>query len=213
MRGKRPAIPHLLTRWGLIPAHAGKTADSQPRPPSPPAHPRACGENKGVAVLGKGMKGSSPRMRGKLSTSLRAGKAGRLIPAHAGKTAHLASGDAPAPAHPRACGENLKFGSVGSEMEGSSPRMRGKPIGSASTAGMPRLIPAHAGKTPRPSSSPKPMWAHPRACGENGREGEYVRTVEGSSPRMRGKPIRQTGTVRAAWLIPAHAGKTSSCAP
>ena len=66
-----------------------------------------CGENKGVAVLGKGMKGSSPRVRGKLIGCAGVRVDDGLIPAHAGKTLFHDPVLRPSGAHPRACGENL----------------------------------------------------------------------------------------------------------
>ena len=45
-------------------------------------------------------------------------------------------------------------------------------------------------------------------CGENYRVGEYVHTVEGSSPRVRGKPSVRMDEMMPAWLSPACAGKT-----
>ena len=65
MRGK------LFTRLGdseharLIPAHAGKTPDTQNGTCAVGAHPRACGENSDSRVVGSKCEGSSPRMRGK----------------------------------------------------------------------------------------------------------------------------------------------------
>ena len=66
MRGKRLSAPTPVHESGLIPAHAGKTANVHDRPQGNRAHPRACGENGLTqAPLADGM-GSSPRMRGKL---------------------------------------------------------------------------------------------------------------------------------------------------
>ena len=138
------------------------------------AHPHVCGENKGVAVLGKGMKGSSPRVRGKLigcagvrvDDGLIPAHAGKLysttpccalrglIPAHAGKTCpgllavHLET------AHPRACGENSEDSKKATNFEGSSPRMRGKRAWRYPVVVVTGLIPAHAGKTKVPGAGP-----------------------------------------------------------
>ena len=73
---------------------------------------------------------------------------------------------------------------------------------------LPRLIPAHAGKT---SGRPSPAAlgrAHPRSRGEN--EGGHVDVDagRGSSPLTRGKPARLPDTSPGSGLIPAHAGKT-----
>ena len=71
---------------GLIPAHAGKT--TRLKAPATPgrAHPRSRGENgKGVNIAQPRI-GSSPLTRGKHDGLVADRPAGRLIPAHAGKT-------------------------------------------------------------------------------------------------------------------------------
>ena len=92
-RGK----PHLAGQppqsGGLIPAHAGKTASKWNKPSEKPAHPRSRGENAFLTFFALLCFGSSPLTRGKLSHSRRERCGGRLIPAHAGKTAE-ASGRA-----------------------------------------------------------------------------------------------------------------------
>ena len=50
--------------------------------------------------------------------------------------------------------------------------------------------------------------AHPRACGENGRDFGDPLVRRGSSPRVRGKRRRPRGGDLARRLIPARAGKT-----
>ena len=86
VRGKRDLRQVLLCRVRLIPARAGKTTRRRPVSPSPPAHPRACGENVLAASSASSTPGSSPRVRGKRHrrrvVSIRVG----LIPARAGKT-------------------------------------------------------------------------------------------------------------------------------
>ena len=75
---------------------------------------------------------------------------------------------------------------------------------------LPRLIPAHAGKT---SGRPSPAAlgrAHPRSRGEN--EGGHVDVDagRGSSPLTRGKRLNRVLNRVGAGLIPAHAGKTDT---
>ena len=85
-RGKpvRQDARHLPPR--LIPAHAGKTADSCGRPPACRAHPRSRGENPGVRNDVSDRGGSSPLTRGKHRYDRGPSVCRRLIPAHAGKT-------------------------------------------------------------------------------------------------------------------------------
>ena len=49
VRGKLSALIFEILIFGLIPACAGKTLSTPPRPASSPAHPRVCGENNFAA--------------------------------------------------------------------------------------------------------------------------------------------------------------------
>ena len=132
----------------------------------------------------------------------------RLIPAHAGKT-NLKRNVVSAPwAHPRSRGENVSVFSTDGRPPGSSPLTRGKPTRSPASPSTPRLIPAHAGKTPgRPRRCP-PATAHPRSRGENGGVNVTLIETDGSSPLTRGKPWSLRPVPSCGRLIPAHAGKT-----
>ena len=66
-RGKLMAPPSRHTGGGLIPAHAGKTVDHDPRPVDDGAHPRSRGENPASYGGRGGLSGSSPLTRGKRS--------------------------------------------------------------------------------------------------------------------------------------------------
>ena len=91
---------------------------------------------------------------------------------------------------------------------GSSPLTRGKQT-NAALAGPPgRLIPAHAGKTPRRHRVAASLPAHPRSRGENGRCSLSFSLLRGSSPLTRGKRGLVVACEVGARLIPAHAGKT-----
>ena len=94
------------------------------------------------------------------------------------------------------------------EVAGSSPLTRGKPSLGVSRGNVLRLIPAHAGKTVRPSSVLTPDRAHPRSRGENAWPGRFAILSRGSSPLTRGKLGAVGVGERVVRLIPAHAGKT-----
>ena len=172
------------------------------------AHPRACGENIHDSLTRTRTRGSSPRVRGKqffhpiliVSTG--------LIPARAGKTTHWCGRWTRCSAHPRACGENEIARAEDVNGNGSSPRVRGKPVELDRVSRADRLIPARAGKTTRDPSSRSGLWAHPRACGENWANAGKTVPFEGSSPRVRGKRGRGREGRRLRGLIPARAGKT-----
>ena len=152
MRGKPTFLTLDLPAARLIPAHAGKTPSRFLSSASKRAHPRACGENSDPPFSTLWIKGSSPRMRGKHAGGVTAEGGLGLIPAHAGKTCGPAAGWSGAGAHPRACGENAESNLALAQLEGSSPRMRGKPSRVATRSLRDRLIPAHAGKTAKRAS-------------------------------------------------------------
>ena len=71
----------------------------------------------------------------------------RITPAHAGKTASTSTISTKTADHPRACGENEKVQRVLLPLLGSPPRMRGKRLREHIDREIPRITPAHAGKT------------------------------------------------------------------
>ena len=91
------------------------------------AHPRSRGETLTERELVVPTLGSSPLTRGKLLDLAGRARDRGLIPAHAGKTRHVASAIR--------------------RIEGSSPLTRGKRVPRGARQGPLRLIPAHAGKT------------------------------------------------------------------
>ena len=187
VRGKQSAVEAIPRPPRLIPARAGKTRVLLRCSDDSPAHPRACGENANNERPRVMTTGSSPRVRGKQSAVEAIPRPPRLIPARAGKTTCRCTGSWRRTAHPRACGENKGTVLPAPSQHGSSPRVRGKPGASTTTARscgliparagkqdlaaprgpLGRLIPARAGKTGSASPGSSRRSAHPRACGEN----------------------------------------------
>ena len=187
MRGKRSAAHRSAGARRIIPAHAGQTPPRMSVTLTPADHPRACGANTNQSQRNKQQHGSSPRMRGKPAPlSLGLWWTG-IIPAHAGQTPMLVAGNIPAEDHPRACGANTNPEQITDGAQGSSPRMRGKPLCDKKQVGAVRIIPAHAGQTSACGSISSFMSDHPRACGANILSAVTALATRGSSPRMRGK--------------------------
>ena len=186
-RGKPRRTSGCRPPGRLIPAHAGKTPQTTPSRPSPPAHPRSRGENQAFDPTADGDDGSSPLTRGKRSVSATPTVVVGLIPAHAGKTKCTQHVEPPSQAHPRSRGENAWCTTGGQPAIGSSPLTRGKlgDLLTLHTEG--RLIPAHAGKTQLPGAPTPHSWAHPRSRGENTTDVKNIRIETGSSPLTRGK--------------------------
>ena len=146
-RGKRPGRCVLLRRPGLIPARAGKTVPLMAVTFVAAAHPRAGGENVNRVRTAHYTLGSSPRGRGKRSSSPTHETAAGLIPARAGKTVEWQPRRLPERAHPRAGGENSEAILAQIADIGSSPRGRRKLSDGLDQVENARLIPARAEKT------------------------------------------------------------------
>ena len=172
------------------------------------AHPRSRGENLIPTVMQLSSVGSSPLTRGKLEDMCGVSLSRGLIPAHAGKTPTGARGPASCRAHPRSRGENRWGRGFAGREAGSSPLTRGKPPPSGRYQAVPRLIPAHAGKTTPARCASEGPGAHPRSRGENCSSSTHTRSGRGSSPLTRGKRVDRRSPISCPRLIPAHAGKT-----
>ena len=207
-RGKPEARSYRQPSRRLIPAHAGKTAGPRRPAHGSGAHPRSRGENTSCEATAIAVNGSSPLTRGKLRDQETQRVGGGLIPAHAGKTTRAACRPRGTRAHPRSRGENARPRCGARDPVGSSPLTRGKLVGRQSFACVLRLIPAHAGKTPRNRRSCRCRRAHPRSRGENSIPPVTRAAWRGSSPLTRGKHALVGAGAGGVRLIPAHAGKT-----
>ena len=167
------------TRFGLIPAHAGKTSRRTRPREKWWAHPRSRGEN-GVRVQARRTsEGSSPLTRGK-----------RVFPALALVDVGL-----------------IPASSCGTPSQGSSPLTRGKPGCAGFSRSRRGLIPAHAGKTERLGLTVPTIRAHPRSRGENPTLLITTPHVQGSSPLTRGKPTRAATVTAPARAHPRSRGE------
>ena len=72
------------------------------------------------------------------------------------------------------------------------------------------IIPAYAGNTVAWIRVGKPVWDHPRVCGEHLAILFALLRLVGSSPRMRGTRTRKCAEENGAGIIPAYAGNTAA---
>ncbi len=132
----------------------------------------------------------------------------RIIPAPAGNT-YRPKALLPSPAdHPRACGEHGRGARELGPFPGSSPRLRGTPLGKGDCLRRQRIIPAPAGNTCAEQQNQQTRPDHPRACGEHVCRCMDTASCLGSSPRLRGTPGMHIGHDCHARIIPAPAGNT-----
>ena len=159
-------------------------------PPTPcpwRAHPHSRGENPSRSDWLVGGTGSSPLTRGKQVEARAQARDHGLIPTHAGKTLDVKIAAFRLRAHPHSRGENSPSSPRPSAGRGSSPLTRGKPSARAISPGTNGLIPTHAGKTTRCSSTWNSRRAHPHSRGENMTSSRCIQPGLGSSPLTRGK--------------------------
>ena len=90
---------------GIIPAGAGRSGRVAADGLGDGDHPRGCGEKAPAYSPGLPCAGSSPRVRGKGSSSVRVSEMFRIIPAGAGKSGLLVLPCRSLRDHPRGCGE------------------------------------------------------------------------------------------------------------
>ncbi len=124
-RGTGAARRPARTNGRLIPAHAGNRSRTGSSRGWAAAHPRARGEQASEQRSIDAGAGSSPRTRGTGGRRPQDVVVRRLIPAHAGNRARSRPSTRPAPAHPRARGEQVVVIYLLTGLIGSSPRTRG----------------------------------------------------------------------------------------
>ena len=208
VRGKLPTFAYRAFHRRIIPARAGQTSRTQGHRRSAPDHPRACGAN---SIRGSKVQlpaGSSPRVRGKPATGRGQFEPHRIIPARAGQTSRSNGRLWRASDHPRACGANAALIMKTAYRGGSSPRVRGKLVVDELLVVRVRIIPARAGQTDGHGIEPWSRSDHPRACGANSLASFLLLSFDGSSPRVRGKPLADRQRPQRERIIPARAGQT-----
>ena len=208
VRGKAGPNSAHNAASGITPAYAGKRLEYLVNPFSSKDHPRVCGEKPVQRPSHGVVRGSPPRMRGKVS----AVDVGKLMPgitpAYAGKSRwqkfrchHLWD-------HPRVCGEKHHQSHFLLQKLGSPPRMRGKDAEPDAECNSDGITPAYAGK--RQSSWPNISRRvdHPRVCGEKTKNLWLTKNLWGSPPRMRGKDDSAVFRCVLHRITPAYAGKS-----
>ena len=124
----RPMTAMCAVLLGSSPLTRGKPQSSSAWSGRAWAHPRSRGENAAEETAVDIHLGSSPLTRGKRRRAAKSWRAGRLIPAHAGKTHTPMHSAMHVWAHPRSRGENTTAASASVSSWGSSPLTRGKRV-------------------------------------------------------------------------------------
>ena len=135
-------------------------------------------------------------------------RADGIIPACAGSTKRSLDHEDHREDHPRMCGEHLTAVLLLNLPSGSSPHVRGAHRGRVAARLQAGIIPACAGSTPRPCSTPLLPRDHPRMCGEHSYRFVPMMMYGGSSPHVRGARRGEHVGQHRQGIIPACAGST-----
>ena len=191
-RGARSVVVGGAGGGRIIPAYAGSTNLSNPRPTITPDHPRIRGEHPGHHV--------------------HQDDPDRIIPAYAGSTSALRSSIRVLADHPRIRGEHPVCALDQVFRSGSSPHTRGAQLRREVGSRQVRIIPAYAGSTPSPVTRSGGGGDHPRIRGEHALALLLWRGEAGSSPHTRGAHGFANLLELSTGIIPAYAGSTAACA-
>ena len=211
-RGLLLAARNLGRRAGIIPARAGFTSAALSPDSAMRDHPRSRGvypnTPSGIHVI----VGSSPLARGLLGGRTAPAQEARIIPARAGFTPPTTSRRPQRTDHPRSRGVYASRAGPICPTPGSSPLARGLPDPARRVDRRPRIIPARAGFTKRPSTTSTSRADHPRSRGVYQRRLVSRLRDEGSSPLARGLRNYYPKGTHHVRIIPARAGFTHSIA-
>ena len=208
VRGKPVSGFQPGTASGSIPACAGETQQRFGFRASGRVYPRVCGGNRRRWRCLAGIRGLSPRVRGKRAVVGCGVDNVRSIPACAGETATARRCRLCRAVYPRVCGGNRPGRHSRQRPRHLSPRVRGKPF----PAGLPlwqwRSIPACAGETGEEIRAAGDSEVYPRVCGGNPAILSGAVLAQGLSPRVRGKRSALLRRRNRNGSIPACAGET-----
>ncbi len=158
--------------------------------------------------------GSSPRVRSRLGVYVGAPVARGIISACAEQTAILTSRCSAGADHLRVCGADVNAQLVNGGFVGSSPRVRSRPCPTRSWSRSPGIISACAEQTQIPRIRPALDGDHLRVCGADQVRDTMYGTSQGSSPRVRSRPLDHREHHSSTGIISACAEQTSqACIP
>ena len=175
------------------------------RPPRD--HPREYGENLAERSFDTYARGSSPRIRGEFSFSMRTDSTPGIIPANTGRIRLRLWSTFCGRDHPREYGENVIDKAEPAFMKGSSPRIRGESGETDALCPLVGIIPANTGRMFYDNAVLMKSWDHPREYGENEGPVPGKDIHPGSSPRIRGECAHAVGFPPLRRIIPANTGR------
>ena len=207
-RGKVVSGDSAVLRDRITPAHAGKSNSGGTICVCWKDHPRTRGEKCSPISEFCRAKGSPPHTRGKVARTALINGAGRITPAHAGKSSVSWLGKPEPEDHPRTRGEKFVYFALPFPAGGSPPHTRGKVWMAVYIRLKWRITPAHAGKRNFIRGCISIERDHPRTRGEKICVNFPPSLLMGSPPHTRGKDPADAIPEDGAGITPAHAGKS-----
>ena len=169
MWGKAKFIVQVNEEVRIIPTRVGKRKHQVPSVAQNRDHPHACGEKWCAYQPQHCLRGSSPRVWGKVRVPLLLPSLRGIIPTRVGKSFGCDKRRQSPRDHPHACGEKLPLSVCKTTHAGSSPRVWGKDNLRVRQTHYCRIIPTRVGKS-ECSMDKRGTWKdHPHACGEKPR--------------------------------------------
>ena len=152
---------------GIIPANTGRIKPAEGTDITTADHPREYGENDLPGTHPAVRTGSSPRIRGELSSCGVVLAGSGIIPANTGRMGGVGSPNEDGRDHPREYGENTGTTREALRRSGSSPRIRGESVQDLFRLLNVGIIPANTGRMCRCQVFLRARRDHPREYGEN----------------------------------------------
>ncbi len=194
---------------GTIPACAGSRSCLIRTRPSPRDYPRVRGEQCCLTAPAPPEWGPSPRARGAVTTRGKTDDRPGTIPACAGSSVWRCGPARACRDHPRVRGEQVWASPPPHWQAGPSPRARGAAHHHPGLTVAIGTIPACAGSSTCPATSPRRSWDHPRVRGEQRAIEDVALPQEGPSPRARGAASAGPHRAGSPGTIPACAGSST----
>ncbi len=209
-RGRHRQRPVGAIEGGSIPAHAGEARRPPHRRGSRRVDPRARGGGAELFRTPAACFGRSPRTRGRRHQLEHRLALLRSIPAHAGEARARRWRKRSSRVDPRARGGGVTLGAEAQDVQGRSPRTRGRHGTPYRARQIARSIPAHAGEARRDLIGHLLARVDPRARGGGFSVGNRSTHIQGRSPRTRGRQPCDQVFAAFEGSIPAHAGEASN---
>ena len=191
--GSPPVVRGLLwmtlPRGGVIwfiPGRAGSAHGSSLGRHPISVHPRSCGVFYLPMALFIFLIGSPPEVRGLPSRFLEQSSFSWFTPGRAGSAFQWTLIEPIFAVHPGSCGVWVTWKGWQSSRPGSPPVVRGLLNLLPVFLVCERFTPGRAGSVTGPMEDPMPKKVHPRSCGVCLRDGEQIRSCQGSPPVVRG---------------------------